>query len=83
MAALSFLVASTFVLLSSLLVVHRLGLADPLDSGLAFVTVGLAQVLLSLLVAGVIFGSLTRGAVLAVNAARARRASVRRAPSPR
>jgi hypothetical protein len=68
MAALSFLVASTFVLLSSLLVVRQLRLADVIDSGLAFVTVALAQVLVSLLVAGVVFGSLTRGAVLAVNA---------------
>jgi hypothetical protein len=69
MAALSFLVASTLVLLSSFLVARRLRLADLIDSGLAFVTVGLAQVLASLLVAGVVFGSLTRGTVLVVNAA--------------
>jgi hypothetical protein len=69
MAALSFLVATTFVLLSSLLVVRQLRLTDVIDSGLAFVTVGLAQVLVSLLVAGVVFGSLTRGVVLVVNAA--------------
>jgi hypothetical protein len=68
-AILSFVAASGLVLSSSLLVAARLRFRDPLDSALAFVTVGLAQVLGSLLFAGVVLNDLTRVTVLALNAA--------------
>jgi Dolichyl-phosphate-mannose-protein mannosyltransferase len=68
-AVLSFVAAITLVLSSSLLIVARLHLPDPLDNVLAFITIGLALVLCSLLLAGIAFDDLTRRTVLLVNAA--------------
>jgi Dolichyl-phosphate-mannose-protein mannosyltransferase len=69
MPVLDFAVASGLVALTSAVVVRELSLADGLDRVLAFFTLGLAQVVASLLIAGAALSRLAPGAILLVNAA--------------
>jgi hypothetical protein len=64
---LSFTAGTALVASTSVLAVRRLRLRDAVDNVLAFATVALVLVLGSLLVAGVVFGDLTRGTVLGIN----------------
>src|SRR5436190_15120373 len=68
-AFLSFALADLLVVVGGLAATSALGLGGRLDRALAFLTVMTAQVVVSMLIAGGLLSTLTRGVVLAVNVA--------------